>query len=95
MAHFLVWAPGASIVAEYFHYYQFILGKERCNLRLGARHRRKLSPYTHPENFRPLGSGLFASYENIYMKIWGTGTGSPKLNKITSLYLKTGCGMSP
>ena len=28
VAHFLVWAPGASIRAEHFHYYQFILGIE-------------------------------------------------------------------
>ena len=39
-AGLLVWAPGASTGAEHFHYYQFILGKERCDLRLGARHRR-------------------------------------------------------
>ena len=26
MANFLVWAPGASIGADHFHYYPFILG---------------------------------------------------------------------
>ena len=28
VAHFLVWAPSASIEAEHFHYYPFILGIE-------------------------------------------------------------------
>ena len=54
MAHYLVWAPGASIGAEYFHYYPFIFGKEGYTLRLGAGNLRNwprfgtLVPLTYP-----------------------------------------------